>query len=102
MHVHGNFLTKKEKTKSGKSILLSNLNDYVRRLKYLCKKYNVLCTKIKQLTGKKFYLSIMNYINTLQYERRFHFIKTKNNKLKLNSSKAKNRQHIKFRNKFIK
>lgn len=80
--VHGNFLTKKEKTKSGNSILLSNLNDHVHRLKYLCKKHNFLCIKIKELTGKIFYLSNINYINTLQYEKRFHLIKTKNNKSK--------------------
>ena len=64
------------------STLLSHLNDHVCSLKSLCKKHDLLCTELKQLTGKFLYLVFISYINTLQYKERLASVKTKNKKLK--------------------
>ena len=66
--VQCNFISKNNKYKAEKSILLSHLNDDVCSLKSLCKKHYSLCTELKQLTGRFLYLVVINYINTLQYK----------------------------------
>ena len=65
--VHGRFINKNDKTKSERGILLSHYsNDHVCRSKDLLEQH-LLCNKLKQLTGKLLYNSVMHYINTLQY-----------------------------------
>ena len=94
--VNGNFINKNEQYKSERSVLCSHLNEHGHTLKSLVSKHYVLKDKLKQVTGKLLYISIINYIHKAQYHERINSIKSKSYKLKRLIEEKHHHQNLKF------
>ena len=79
--VKGNFININDTFKSGKSILLSHLNDHVHSYKLLISKHHYIMIKLKDKCGTLLISAVLRHISTIQQKERMVSFKTKNHKL---------------------